>query len=96
MDEFDKGDKVRVKGEFYLEGTLTDPAAVIFKYKNPSGTVTTLTYGVDGDLVKETAGIYHVDVSADTNGHWACRWESTGAAAAADESEFYVRRSQFS
>lgn len=95
MNEYTKGAKVRCKGKFYLDGALTDPSGVLFKFQNPAGTETTYTYGVDGALVKDSTGIYHVDLSVTTKGVWAYRWESTGAAQSANEGEFYVRKSEF-
>lgn len=63
---------VRVEVEFRdSEGVLTDPAAVVMKYRTPTtGTVTTLTYGVDGALVKDGVGLYHVNVTVSVYGDW--------------------------
>lgn len=96
MNEYDKGDKIRCRASFYLDGTLTDPAGIVFKFLDPDGTETSYTYGTDAELVKDSTGSYHVDVDGTTSGTWAYRWESTGGAQAADESEFYILRSVFS
>lgn len=76
-------------------GTKIDPTAVIFKFKNPAGTITTYTYGVDPELVKEETGVYHVDLDAATSGTWYYRFESTGTGQGADEAQFEIYESEF-
>lgn len=69
----------------------TDPAAVFAKYRDPSGNVETLTYGVDAALVRDSTGNYHVDVDADEAGWWGYRFYSTGTGqASSPDGEFYV------
>ena len=91
MNTYQKGDLVRVSGTFTNSaGTAIDPSVVKFSYKNPAGTTTTLTYGTDVALVKDSTGNYHVDVDASLTGPWYCRFFSTGTGQAADESKFLV------
>lgn len=63
---------VRIETEFRdADGNLTDPSAVLAKYRTPTTlTVTTLTYGVDAALVKDGTGRYHVDISCTVIGDW--------------------------
>jgi len=92
---YDTGDLVRVTGTFTTAaGVALDPTALYLKYKNPAGTVTTLTYGVDAAVVKDSTGVYHVDISATTAGVWMYRWYSTGTGQAAEEHWFTVNASQ--
>ncbi|NJO31399.1 MAG: hypothetical protein HC874_30465 [Richelia sp. SL_2_1] len=70
---------------------MTDPTSVIFKYKNPNGTITVLAYGVDSALVRESTGIYYVDLDVDSSGLWFYRFEGSGTVKAASESKFTVR-----
>ena len=73
---------------------LTDPTVVVYKYRAPSATTTTtLVYGVDGALVRESVGVYHVDVSLTESGTWKERWQSTGIVQAASQGEFGVEAS---
>ena len=96
MGDYDKGQLVRVAGRFQnASAAYVDPATVRFKYKNPSGTITTLTYLTDAALVKDATGEYHVDVDASVSGTWHYRWESTGTNQAADEGKFEVAESAF-
>ncbi|MCI0420075.1 MAG: hypothetical protein L0312_12765 [Acidobacteria bacterium] len=93
---YDKGDIVRVSGAFTNDaGVAQDPTTVIFRFVNPAGTSTTYTFGVDGALVKDSIGNYHVDIDANAEGDWHYRWESTGTGQAADEGQFRVDDSRF-
>ena len=67
---------------------------MLAQYKDPSGNTTSLTYGVDAALVKDSTGVYHVDVDADEVGWWHYRVYSTGTGqAAAAPQRFFVNAS---
>jgi hypothetical protein len=87
----DVGDLHRISAVFTVSGTASNPTAVKFLYKDPSGTTTTLVYGTDAALVNDSAGHYHVDIDCDEAGTWYYRWESTGTGQAAEEGRFVVR-----
>jgi hypothetical protein len=97
IKEYDLGDAVTVRAAFTNPTTQAalDPDAVFFKYKNPAGTIVTLQYGSDAALVKDSTGIYHVDVNANAAGKWLYRFYSTGTGQAAEEGAFKIRRSSF-
>jgi hypothetical protein len=96
MNRYTKGAKVRLSAAFTdSNDTAVDPTAVVFKAKNPAGTVTTYTYGADAELVKDSTGNYHVDLDLDTSGQWIYRFAGTGTAKAADEEALEVRPSAF-
>ncbi len=92
---YDIGDLVRCTGTFASSGANVNPAAVMFKVRAPSGLVTTYTYGVDAELVRDATGVYHVDVSASDAGTWAYKFWSTGTGQAAAEERFTVRSTLF-
>ena len=93
---YDKGDLVRCSGAFTDgAGDAIDPVTVVFKYKDPGGNVTTLTYGTDAALKRSSVGNYYVDVDANASGSWYYRFESTGSGQAADEYGFDVPKSEF-
>lgn len=95
-NEYDKGDVVRCSATFTnAAGTPIDPTAVIFKFKTPASAITTYTYGVDAELVKDDTGDYHVDIDANAVGVWAYRFYSTGTGQAADEDIFVVDTTRF-
>jgi len=93
---FDKGDLVRCTGTFTNgAGAGVDPTAVLFKVKMPGGTITTYTYGTGAEVVRDSTGVYHVDVDANAAGEWYYRFYSTGTGQAAEEARFSVDGSEF-
>ena len=79
-----------------INGNPYDPAVVAFQVRAPgSVSATTHTYGADAAVVRDSVGIYHDDVSAETPGRWHYRWQGTGSGQAADEHEFHVESSRF-
>ena len=96
MNTYSKGDLVRVTGVFKnAAGSAFDPATVRYKFKTPTGTVTTYIYGTDAQLVKDAVGNYHVDIDADMVGVYYDRWEAVGTGKSAVEGGFTVSESQF-
>lgn len=91
-NHFDVGTLVRVSGVFKdASAALLDPTTVKFKWKRPdTGALTIYTYLTDVQLVRDSSGTYHVDLSADVQGEWLYRWESTGTGQAAVDSAFIV------
>lgn len=92
---YDIGDLVRCTGTFATGDTNVNPGAIFFKVKTPSGVVTTYTYGTDVELVRDSTGVYHVDVDATEWGDYTYRFWSTGVGQAASEGQFWVRRTLF-
>lgn len=90
---YDIGDLVRVSAVFTNSaGTAIDPTAVYVKYRTPAGVTTTLTYGVDVALVKDSVGHYHADISITAAGTWRYRWYSTGTGQASEEHYLKARQ----
>lgn len=89
------GDLVRATGTFTnAAGTATNPDAVLCEYRDPSGNLTDFEYGVDAELVRDSTGVYYVDIDADEAGWWHYRFWSTGTGqAAAEPSRFHVQSS---
>lgn len=82
------GDLVRVSATFETSGIPTDPTTVVFKYKSPSGAITTWTFGVNSQVVKDGLGIYRADIDVNAGGTWYFRWEGTGAVQGAIQDSF--------
>lgn len=92
MAEYDINDTIRVSTTFKnLAGTATDPTAVTAIVVQPDGTSTTYTYLTDAQVVKDSAGVYHIDVTPTTAGTWLIRWRGTGAVATQEETVLSVR-----
>ena len=90
-NSYDKGHLVKCAVEFKDSASnYQDPAAVLFKFRDPSGTETSYEYGQDGELVKDDTGRYHVHVDGDAEGWWHYRFYSTGSGQSADEGEFQI------
>jgi len=93
---YQEGDLVRCSGNFKnTAGADIDPTTVRFKFTKPSGLTTTYLYGTDAQLVRDSLGNFHVDLSADEPGEWRYRWESTGTGQAAEDHEFTVSSSAY-
>lgn len=57
-------------------GNPADPVGVRFKVKNPSGTVSIYTYGVDDEVQETTAGeVFTLTFDSSTAGRWYVRGE---------------------
>lgn len=94
---YDTGDVVRCTAVFTdATGSGVNPTTVTFTFRDPVGTVVSYIHGVDAVVVRPEAGTYYVDVPVeDQDGVWHIRCEGTGDNAAAAESYFSVRPSQF-
>lgn len=91
MSNYPVGNTIRVTAAFTNSaGTAIDPTAVYCTVLSPAGVTTTYQYGVDGALIKDSTGNYHLDIDASSAGEWRYRWYSTGTGKAAEESVFWV------
>ena len=77
------------------DGTPTDPTGPTFKMLEPAGTVTTYVYPTNAQLVRDSAGVFHVDWIPDEHGTHTYRFIGTGAVQSAAEDSFLVRQSAF-
>lgn len=93
MNIYDVGDLVKVSAVFSDEyGSAIDPAEVRLAYRTPAGVTTTLLYGTDAAVVRDSVGTYHANINATAAGTWRYRWFSSGTGQAAEEDKFYVRK----
>jgi hypothetical protein len=88
----DVGDRVRVRATFTDVDTdePVDPDEVFFAYQFPNAVAVTLTYGTDAEIVRESAGVYAVQIDADSPGRVQVRAWSTGTAMAAEAGQVLV------
>ncbi len=92
MSAINPGDVVRVAtnpGFTNLAGAPADPTTVRLRWRRHD-TVTTWVYGVDGQVVKDSTGVYHADIPVTEPGTHYFRWEGEGAIVTAEESTFFV------
>jgi hypothetical protein len=66
-------------------GVLTDPDALTWRIKDPSGTVDVYVHGTAPESVRSSVGVFTLTITLDAAGEWWPRVEATGAVAAVDE-----------
>jgi ribosomal protein L21E len=92
MNHYEVGDAVRVTVTFRdLNGAVADPTTVVAKYRRETDAVTTKTYGTDAEVVRDSLGVYHIDITPSAAGTWHARFAGTGAVIAAAELSFLAR-----
>lgn len=86
---FDLNDIAHLTVEFTVSGVDTDPTTVTGSVRKPDGTITAYTVTTN-QIVKDSTGKYHLDVTVDQPGHWAYKLVGTGVATDTGEGTFYV------
>lgn len=76
-------------------GAYVDPTTLTFSTYNPFGTTTDYVYGVDPEVVKDSVGHYHCDVTLDEPGDWYYQWRGTGTNIGACQCRMCARESKF-
>ncbi len=87
---YDIGDYVRISSTFTQGGTVLDPTTVTLVLRAPDATSTTYTYA-GATIIRESQGVYHVDVSVTAAGTYRYRWTTTGTGASSEEGWYQVR-----
>ncbi len=96
FSSYDSGDLVVISAAFTDRNSAAlDPSTVTFKIKDPNNLDTTYVYGTDAEVVKDSVGNYHIDISAAIVGRYYYRYESTGTGQAAEEGSFEVKDGVF-
>jgi hypothetical protein len=95
MNKYDYGDALQLTGTWTIDDVATDPTVITFKVKKPNGDVITYIYNTDEEVVKVSTGVYYIILNLNQEGVWHYRWEGTGSAQAASESQFEVKDSAF-
>ena len=91
MNNYQVGDLVRVSASFTdASGNAVDPDTVYCDITAPDGTKTTYTYGTDAEVVRDSAGNYHLDVDVTAAGRWCYAWRSRGTGQAAGSGSFHA------
>ena len=94
MADINPGDIVRLTttpGFTNVAGALTDPTTVTLRWRVAGGTETTYTWtaAVPGtNIVKDSVGVFHADITVVAPGLHYFRWAGTGAVVAAEEGTF--------
>lgn len=89
---FDIGDLIRESAEFRnSDKVLVDPTTVATTIREPGGNKIDKVFGVDAEIVRDSAGKFHQDFTPTKDGTHDFRWVSTGTGQAAEETSFVVR-----
>lgn len=93
---FQIGDKIRLTATFRDVGRfLADPDTVRFRFKQECNAETAYVYLTDSQIVRDSVGVFHVDLALTAQGEWWFRWEGDGTLAGAIEKALEVDPSKF-
>lgn len=88
---YDVNDAERVTFTYHDSvGALANPTVTTATVTTPAGVSTTYTYGTDAALVRDSTGVFHIDVTFTTAGTWTVEGHGTGAVTAAATQTFVV------
>ena len=94
MTNYIQGQLVRIQATLLdLNSALIDPTTVIFSTRTMSTippVSTVKTYPSDVEVVRESTGVFHMDVTLSTSGVLNWRVEGTGLAPNAKQDSVYV------
>jgi hypothetical protein len=95
--ELARGNVVTVTAHFIdtETGALVDPDSVSASVFAPTGLTTYVLGGPDGMLMRDSLGVYHIDVAGEVAGWYRVRFKGTGAHQAAQMSEWRVKHDSF-
>lgn len=93
-ESYDLGDMRRMPAAFTdIDGNPADPTDVTFRMREPDGTVTSYVYGVDGELIRDSLGNFHVDWLYAQEGRHFCDFTGSGVVQAVAHAEIHIHRS---
>jgi hypothetical protein len=96
MSQYDIGDVGRCSVAFRdIAGASVDPDQVILQIKRPDESIVQFRYNQDAALIRDSVGEYHLDYLITQDGTHYYKWSGTGNVYAAEESQFFVKRTQF-
>jgi hypothetical protein len=98
MNTYSVGQAVRLTAAFTnIAGAAADPTAVTCLVRSTKNGLTTTYVVAAGQIVKDSVGNYHLDVTvtSEGDGYWFYRWVGTGAITAAGDGTFGVLNSVF-
>jgi hypothetical protein len=92
-DKIQIGNTARSTGTFRDSGdddAAVDPESVFVVVREPSGVETEYEYDVDAAVVRDSVGVYRIDIVLDQAGYWYFRWHSGGTRPASTEKTLNV------
>lgn len=93
MEVFDKGDLKRLTiVTRNIAGALTDPTALAVRVLDPDWTLTTKSWPADVEVVRDSLGTFHYDLTFTKAEKWIVALVATGAVVETEKPEFWARR----
>jgi hypothetical protein len=94
INTYSKNAKIRISGSFTdpnNSDAAIDPTNVTISYRIPGASaLTSKVYPTDAEVVRESQGNYHLDLTGSTSGKYTYTVEGTGNAVGAGQGEFIV------
>lgn len=91
------GTTVRAAVTFTMaDGTPADPTTVVCHVLPPTGAAQTYTYGAGGQVVRESVGVYYVDLHMTQPYTWRVKFVGTGTVSAAVTGDISVSQDAWS
>lgn len=93
MNEYFKGTLVRAKCTLADPNSgyaLTDPDVLSVAVTDPADASTVYVYGTDPEVVKDSTGKFHIDISGSAVGVWKHYWTATGSVQGANRGQFKI------
>lgn len=88
-DSFYIGQGIKISLEFHdSNGSLIDPAVPNVSVLKPSGVHPTYTYPAAPELVRDSVGKYHLNITVDVAGDWFVRGWATGGITVSSQISF--------
>src|SRR5262245_47032462 len=85
-----QGDLAVASAVFTVSDAAADPTTVKVTVVRPDSQRQTYTYTTDAQVVKDSTGNYHINLSCVVPGSWRVWWHAEGTGQAADEVTFIV------
>lgn len=92
-EAFDTGDLKRLSWTTKnTAGTLTDPTAMSVKVRLPDWALTSKSWPADAEVVRDSTGTFHYDLTFTLAGRYIVGLAATGALVEAERLELWARR----
>src|SRR5688572_14500794 len=79
INVYQQGDSVRLSAAFRnTAGDLADPTAVTFWFTPPTGVTVSYAYVTDAEIVRDSIGTYHVDLTLSVPYRWKYQFKGAG------------------
>ncbi len=96
VNKYDNGDQIRITAALTSGGSAIDPTTLVIATLDPLGVESIKTWSADADVVRDSLGNFHRDVTCTIKGVWQYRVVGDNPAVCAAEGTFRVNPTEFS